>query len=408
MTNLNTNEPLQGIPPISRAGGRTAGAGIALGRWAGVPVSARWSVLVVLALFAEVLATSALPAARPHEAVGAYWLAGLLTAAVFLITVVAHEVAHAVTARHYRMRVKGITLWMLGGVTELEGESPSPRAEALIAVAGPATSIGLGAISAALAWSVAGSGLPGAALGWLGGVSIFLGVFNLLPAAPLDGGRLLRALLWRHYNDRARAGYRAARIGRALGFVLIALGLAELILTGSLAGVWLGLVGWFIVGSATLEARVSQATGLAGLRVADVMTSQPTVLADWWTVDQVLNGMSADSGAAAQIYPLVDFAGSSAGAVTRRDLDQIPVGVRADTRVRDIVRSRRVRPLVVRPETILSDVALQLRQHAGIAIVVDDDGHPIGIVTTNDLTRPSRSVDLLDVGRSGTGREPGA
>jgi len=403
MSNLNTNEPIQGRPRVSRGGGRTAGAGIALGRWAGVPVSARWSVLVVLALFAEVLATSALPAARPHETDGAYWLAGLFTAAVFLITVVAHEVAHAVAARHYGMQVKGITLWMLGGVTELDGESPSPRADAVIAVVGPATSIGLGAISAAVAWSVAGPGLLGAALSWLGGVSIFLGVFNLLPAAPLDGGRLLRALLWRHYNDRARAGDRAARVGRTLGFVLIALGLADLVLTGSFAGVWLGFVGWFIVGSATLEARVSQAVGLAGLRVSDVMNGQPTVLAEWWTVEQVLNGLAPDSADAAQIYPLVDFAGSAAGAVTRHDLDQVPAGVRADTRARDIVRTRRIRPLVVRPETMLSDVALPLRQHAGIAIVVDDENHPIGTVTTRDLTRPPGSVGLVDVGRPGMG-----
>jgi Zn-dependent protease len=372
-----------------------------------VPVSARWSVLVVLALFAEILATSALPSSRPGHATGAYWLAGFLTAVVFLITVVAHEVAHAITARHYGMRVKGITLWMLGGVTELDGESPSPRADAVIAVAGPAASIGLGAVSAGLAWSVAGSGLLGAALSWLAGVSVFLGIFNLLPAAPLDGGRLLRALLWRHYKDRARASYRAARVGRALGFVLIALGLAELVLTGSLAGLWLGFVGWFIVGSATIEARASQAEGLAGLRVGDVMSGQPTVLADWWTVEQVRTGLAPDSTAAAQVYPLVDFAGQAAGVVTRRDLDQVPIGVRADTRVRDIVRHR-IRPIVVRRETTLSEVALQLRQHAGIAVVVDDDNHPIGTVTTSDLTRPAGSVNhpplgLADVGRSGMG-----
>ena len=112
------------------------------------------------------------------------------------------------------------------------------------------------------------------------------------------------------------------------------------------------------------------------------------MLANWWTVEQVLNGLAPGSADPAQIHPLVDFAGSSAGAVTRRDLDQVPPAVRADTRVRDIVRSRRVRPLVVRPEATLSDVALQLRQHAGLAVVVDDNNHPVGIVTTSDLTAP--------------------
>jgi Zn-dependent protease len=398
MTNLDTKEPIRDTPRDGRGRSRAAGAGIPLGRWGGVPVSARWSVLVILALFAEVLATSALPAARPGHATGAYWLVGLLTAAVFLVTVVAHEVAHAVTARHYGVQVKGITLWMLGGATELDGESRSPRAEAMVAVAGPATSIGLGAISAALAWSIGGSGLLGAALSWLAGISVFLGVFNLLPGAPLDGGRLLRALLWRRYNDRSRAGYTAARVGRGLGFILIALGFVELVLTGSLAGLWLGFVGCFIVGSATVEARASQAEGLAGLAVSDVMTGAPIVLADWWTVEQVLAGLSPDPGAAGQIYPLVDFGGQATGALTRHDLDRVPVAVRADTRIRDIVRARRIQPLVIQPGTKLSDVALVLRQHAGIAVVVDHDNHPLGIVTTDDLTRAARSAKPVVLG----------
>jgi Zn-dependent protease len=396
MSNLDMKEPIRDLPSAGRT--RTQGARIPLGRWGGVPVSARWSVLFVLGLFAELLATSALPAARPGYPTGAYWLVGLLTAAVFLLTVVAHEVAHAVTARHHGIAVKGITLWMLGGVTELDGESPSPRADAMVAAAGPVTSIGLGAVSAALAWSIGGSGLLGAALIWLAGVSVFLGVFNLLPGAPLDGGRLLRALLWRHYNDRARAGYTAALVGRALGFVLIALGLAELILTGSLAGLWLGFVGWFIVGSATLEAHVSQAVGLTGLTVRDVMTSEPTVLADWWTVEQVIAGLPPGPGEAGQIYPLVDFAGQATSALTRRELDRVPVNVRIDTRIRDIVRRRRIRPLLVRPDARLSDVSLALRQHAGIAVVVDDDKRPLGVVSSDNLKMAARSVKAVTAG----------
>jgi Zn-dependent protease len=362
-----------------------------------VPVSARWSVLLTLGLFAQVLATSVLPPARPGHATGAYWLVGLLTAAVFLVTVLAHEVAHAVTARHYGIPVKSITLWMLGGVTELDGESPSPRADAMVAVVGPATSIGLGAVSAALAWSTGGSGLLGSALIWLAGSSVLLGVFNLLPGAPLDGGRLLRALLWRRYGDRARAGYSAARVGRALGFVLIALGFVEILVTGSLAGLWLGLVGWFIVGSATIEGHASQAERLKGMRVGDVMTSPPIIFADWWTVERVLAGLSLDA-TGPLTYSLVDFGGQATGAVTRRDLDRVPVGVRADTRIRDIVRGRRAQPLQVRAEAKLSEIALVLRQHAGIAVVVDDENHPIGTLTTDDLARAAGSAGRIVAG----------
>jgi Zn-dependent protease/CBS domain-containing protein len=391
-TNPYTKQPIRAdLGSAQRPGGRAV-PGIRLGRWGGVQVSARWSVLFALALFADVLATSALPAARPGQATAAYWLAGLLTATVFLVTVLTHELAHAVTARHFGIHVKGITLWMLGGFTELVGESPSPRAEALVAVAGPATSIGLGAISAALAWWAGGSGLLGAGLTWLATVSVLLGVFNLLPGAPLDGGRLLRALLWWRYQDRARAGYVTARVGRALGFVLIALGIAELLATGSFAGLWIAFVGWFIVGAATAEAHIGQAEGLKGLRVGDVMAPSPTAVAEWWTVEQVL-AQGSPGYAVAQAFPVVDFGGQATGALTLRDLQRVPVGRRAETRVRDIVRARRAQPLLVRREDLLTNIALYLRQRGGIAVVVDDENHPIGVLTADDLARAARSVE---------------
>jgi Zn-dependent protease len=349
-------------------------------------------VLFILALFADILATSALPAVRPGESTGAYWIAGLLTAIVFLVTVLAHELAHAVTARYYGMGVKGITLWALGGYTELDGESPSPRAEALIAVSGPATSIGLGAVSGALAWWAGGSGLLGAGLSWLAAVSVFLGVFNLLPGAPLDGGRLLRGLLWRHYHDRARASHAAGRVGRVLGYVLIALGFVELLVTASFAGLWIAFVGWFIVGAATAEQHAGQAEGLKGLHVGDVIAPSQTVLAEWWTVEQVLAQASPDQ-AVAKAFPLADFEGQATGALTLRDLQRVPVGRRAETRLRDIVRARRVQPLLVRREALLTEIALPMRQGGGIAVVVDDANHPVGVLTTDDLARAARSVE---------------
>jgi len=378
------------VPAQRRGGG--FGTGLRLGRWGGVAVSARWSVLFTLALFADVLATSALPAARPGHGTAAYWLVGVLTAAVFLVTLLAHEFAHAVVARRFGMQVKGITLWMLGGFTELDGRSPSPHADALVAVAGPATSIGLGAVSALLAWWAGGSGLLGAGLSWLASISILLGVFNLLPGAPLDGGRLLRALLWWRYQDRARAGRVAARVGRVLGFVLIALGFLEVV-AGSFLGLWLAFVGWFIVAAATAEGQLDQVEGLTGLQVGDVMEPAPTVLAEWWTVEQVLAQASPDDQPVARAFPLVDFAGQAAGALTVRDLERVPVGRRAETRLRDIVRSRRGQPLLTRREALLTKIAGQLRQRGGIAIVVDDDNRPIGVLTADDLARVARSVE---------------
>src|SRR5581483_9546087 len=120
---------------------RPAGSGVPLGRWGGVPLAADWSAAATLILFTWLLAGSVLPASRPGHATGAYWLAGAVTAAAFLATLVAHEVAHALVARHFGMQVRSITLWMLGGVTELGGEPPSPGADGWVAAAGPLASL---------------------------------------------------------------------------------------------------------------------------------------------------------------------------------------------------------------------------------------------------------------------------
>lgn len=120
--------------------------------------------------------------------------------------------------------------------------------------------------------------------------------------------------------------------------------------------------------------------------------SPPTVLAEWWTVEQVLAQASPDHPAA-RALPLVDFAGQAAGALTLRDLERVPVGRRAETRLRDIVRSRRGQPLLTRREALLTEIAGQLRQRASIAIVVDDDNRPIGVLPVDDLTRVARSVE---------------
>jgi Zn-dependent protease len=363
--------------------------GIPLGRWGGVPVTARWSVLFTLALFADVLATSVLPAARPGHATATYWLVGLLTAAAFLITLLAHEFGHAITARHFGMRVKGVTLWMLGGITELDGQAPSPGADALVAVAGPATSIGLGAASAALAWWTGGSGLVGAGLIWLASISVLLGVFNLLPGAPLDGGRLLRALLWWRYHDRARAAYVAARVGRVLGSALIALGFIELI-AGSFLGLWLAFVGWFIVGASTAEGHAGQVEALEGVHAGEAMEISPTVLAEWWTVEQVLAQLPP-AHQMSQLFPLVNFAGQPTGALTRKDLEHVPDVRRADTRLRDIVRGRAL-PLLLRPDDLLTESAPRLYQRGVVGIVVDENNHPIGMLTADHLARVAQSV----------------
>src|ERR1700737_1186487 len=167
---------------------------LSLGRIFGIHVGLNWSLLVVAALIAWSLATSLLPSASPGHSSGAYWIAGVISAFVFLASLLAHELAHSVVATRRGVKVEGITLWLFGGVSRFSSETSSPGAQALITFVGPLTSLLLGAVfllAAAVVGGGANSALLSASLAWLGYINILLGVFNLLPAFPLDGGRIL-------------------------------------------------------------------------------------------------------------------------------------------------------------------------------------------------------------------------
>jgi Zn-dependent protease len=168
------------------------GQNVRLGRVAGIPVGANWSVAVILVIIADILAVSVLPADVPHRPTALYWLVAIVAAALFLACLLAHELAHALVARRNGVGVRSITLWMLGGVAELEGDPPSAAADLRIALAGPAASLAAGGVflaAAALIGQARGPAVVVAAASWLAVMNGVLAVFNLLPGAPLDGGR---------------------------------------------------------------------------------------------------------------------------------------------------------------------------------------------------------------------------
>jgi Zn-dependent protease len=395
MTEVDSRPPERNAVPTGSGSGAQGpfGRAIRLGRWAGVPVAAHWSTLATLALFAYVLADSALPAAEPHRSVAAYWITGSITAVVFLLTLLAHELAHALVARRFGMRVRGITLWMLGGLTTLDGDPPNPRADACVAGVGPLTSLLVGGISALAAWSVGGAGLVGAVLVWLAGINIVLAVFNLLPGTPLDGGRLLRAALWRRYRDRRRAEEGAARAGQALGIALMVLGFLE-VLAGSVAGVWLALIGWIVLSGAAAERATAGLEELRGLRAEQVMSPVEHPLPDWWTVSQLLGDLTADR-AGPPVLVLVDFSGAASGLITLGDLQRVPSERRPEVRLRELTGVRRDRLLLMKRDASIDRLAQQLPAHGGIALVVDEAQRPVGVIAAGEL---SRALQLAALG----------
>ena len=373
-----------------------------LGRVAGVSVGAHWSTLLVLALFATMLATIELPATAPGYPTVVYWVAAVVLAGVFLASILAHELAHAAVARHHGVAVDSITLWLLGGIAQLHEHARDPEAELRIALAGPATSFAIGAASGVLAvavYSVGGPGLVVAALGWLATVSTLLAVFNLIPGAPLDGGRVLTALLWRRSGDERAARRRSARIGQVLGQVMIGIGIFQMLVGVGIGGLWFVLLGWFLMAAARgEEAQLELTAALDGVRVADVMTPRPVVVGRGTTVaDFVAHKTLHTRGSS---FPIVDGHGQVTGLVTFRRVRAVPHGRWETTPVDDVALP--VDELwTAAPDEKLLDVLARGPGGDG-RIVVLDGGHVVGIVSPTDVTQAVQRFGLhADLSRGG-------
>ncbi|HET8777074.1 MAG TPA: site-2 protease family protein, partial [Candidatus Limnocylindria bacterium] len=251
------------------------GHGWRIGRVAGIELAIHPSWLVIAFLVTYSLAIGAFPRQYPGWPTSQYWIVAAATAALFFGSVLAHELSHALVARRFGLTVEGITLFIFGGVTTIDSDSRSPREEALIAIAGPATSIGIGLALLAVDVAVSQPQI-GALVGWLGFINLALGAFNLIPGFPMDGGRVLRALIWRIRGDRLAATRNAALVGRIFAYGLIGIGVWVALSFEIFSGLWLALIGWFLSNAA--EATAAQAgveRTLSGVRVRDAIDSEP-------------------------------------------------------------------------------------------------------------------------------------
>lgn len=222
------------------------------GRVAGIEVSVNWTWLLVLALLVWSLSAGIFPETNPGLSDTTYLAMALVAASLFFASLFLHELGHALQARREGVEIDGITLWLFGGVARIRGEMPSPGAELRIAAAGPAVTLVIGGICMAVpALASLPSSVDGVVV-WLGYVNLALLAFNLIPAFPLDGGRILRAVLWRASGDMARATRAAAHAGRAFGIALIAVGFLAAFADG-FGGLWLAFLGFFLLSAADAE-----------------------------------------------------------------------------------------------------------------------------------------------------------
>ncbi|NNC91067.1 MAG: site-2 protease family protein [Acidimicrobiia bacterium] len=372
-----------------------------LGRIRGVKVGINWTVLVIAGLITLSLAGGILPAMVEGRPDVEYLLGGIAGAVGLLGSILAHELGHALMGKRHGLKVDSITLWLFGGLAQLEGELPSARVEAKVAGIGPAISLFVGVVGVGAAFLLGTGTIVGALIGWLGLVNLVLAVFNLLPGAPLDGGRLLHAFVWGRTGDRHRATRSASNAGRIIGFGLIGIGLLEFLLGSVVGGLWTSTIGWVLITAASAEARLSAAeSGLNGLTVGHLMEPMAPV-PDWLVVDEFILRYVIPSRQT--VFLLLGFDGRPSGFVTVKDLSRVT----EDDRLIQPVR-RYGHPLGDVPVVSLAEPAnrvVNARQTtlSPVLALVVEGGEPVGIVTRSGMTAAVERAKLLG-GREPSGR----
>jgi Zn-dependent protease len=337
--------------------------------------------------------------------VGPYVLA-VISALAFFGSILLHEMGHAVVALREGIGITDITLWLFGGVARMSRDTDSPGAEFRIAVAGPVVTllIALACLAAGLAigggefWeamrfdATTGASAALAVLGWMATVNVFVLAFNLIPAFPLDGGRIARAIAWRINGDRARATKFAATLGQGFSYVFIGIGLYLVIQGDLIGGIWLGLVG-FILGSAARGAVVQTelSSRIEGLTVADVMDAEPVAIPEDTSVERALDEFFLRYRW--PWFPVVDTAHRFLGLLQRGAADAVPEGRRATAFVSEFLTTDSEGALRVGLDAPIESLLANenLRRLGGLA-AVDSEGHLRGVITAEQVGRALRNA----------------
>lgn len=295
---------------------------IPIGRILGIPIDLDYSWFLIAILITWLLAVNYYPAAFKGSSSGEYWLMGAVTAVLFFASIIVHELAHSWVALRYKIPIHRITLFIFGGVSQIAAEPPNAAAEFLIAIAGPITSLALGAIFYVLE-GLLGNFAPAVAVAkYLALINGLLGLFNLIPGFPLDGGRVFRAIVWGVTKNFRRATVIAASTGRFFGFLFIVWGVWQ-VLTGKVAdGLWIAFIGWFLESAAGAQVQQQMVQGLlVGHKVSEAMGDECTHVPGNTPLQSLVDGEILSHG---RRCFLVDQGGREAGLLTLHNLKEVP------------------------------------------------------------------------------------
>lgn len=361
--------------------------GLDLFRLFGVQIGIDYSWLIIFALVLASLSAGYFPRQYPGHAWAAYALIGLTATLLFFASVLIHELSHATVANRLGERVDRITLFLFGGMAHLSGEPRSATAELKIAAVGPLTSVVLGGLFWLLAAALRAAGVAplwAAPFEYLGFVNVALAIFNLLPGFPLDGGRLLRAALWRRSGDLAAATRQAANWGGGIATGLMVLGALQIFAGGLIGGLWLIFIGMFLRGAAraSYEGMLAQ-RALAHATVRDLMEAEPRTIPADATVQQAIDDYFLHHGYGG--FPVVD-AGEPIGLLSLSMVQRCPPGERGQRRVREVMRPLDDQ-LVIAPDARVADALERMAAADSGRLVVRAAGRPPGLITRSRVLR---------------------
>ena len=379
------------------------GRNIRVARIAGIPIGVNPWWLAIVAFYTWSLGSSYFPNTAPGISSALAYALGFASVLLLFVSILLHEIGHAVVARRHGVEVEEIDLWLLGGVARMRGEARDPGAELRYAIAGPAVTaiiaVLFGVVTLLLPASAPQSARVFVEYQLL--INVILLVFNLLPAFPLDGGRVFRAILWARMDDMQRATAVAARVGRAFGYLMGGIGLVLVFSGYAYNGVWLVFIGFFVATAAGQQAAGAQIRSVfAGEHASDLMSSQVVVIPGELSLDGATNDYFGRYPYTA--FPVVDANGRAIGLLT---LDAAkaalaatgPSGPARVAEVADRDPSLRV-PAGADVAALLEDPSFA---RVGRAVVVDPAGKPSGVVSITDVQRAIRSAQMRAAGRPG-------
>jgi Zn-dependent protease/predicted transcriptional regulator len=361
---------------------------IKLGHISGIEIGLHYSWLIIALLISFSLAAH-FHHVRPDWNIGLTWTAAILTSIFFFITLLLHELAHSIVAKSRGLRVRAITLFALGGVSQIESEASDAKSEFWIAIVGPLTSLLIGAILIAIA-HVTGtavstpSSLVDAVLLWLGYINLALAAFNMIPGYPLDGGRVMRAIIWWITHNADKATRIASQVGQVVALLFILYGVFRFFVGANIGGLWMAFIGWFLLDAARSSyVQVSLAAGLRDRHVADIMERDCPGVPGYLSLRDFVDVHLLHTHSACFLV-MQDH--QAVGLITAREAKKVSREQWEQTSVQSIMRPLNSLPSVTPEMPVLKAMELMSRENVNELAVVSN-GHFEGIFSRLQVLR---------------------